>query len=369
MRYNNIFWCKNCLAMSSRPRITFDIRGFCNACNWSLKKKKFNWKLNLERLKNFKTKNLSNNSEYDCIVPVSGGKDGSYVFDRVKNKLKMKPLAVTINPHLPSELGKINLANFIKSGAPLIEINPPYEAMRHLNFLGFKHIGFPYFGWLIAIHTSVVRIAQNFGINLIFYGEDGELEYGGTSETKKNIFYSAEYQKKIYLENKYDYIMKKSKLKKSDRYFFNFPKKNISKIKLTHYSYFENWDPYKNYLVAKKKYGLKEGVKNNSGTFTNFSQNDQLLYSLHTYLMYLKFGFGRANQDACIDIRRGSMDRDQAINLVNLYDNQYPEEFVKEYLDYYKINKKTFENILDNFANKKLFVKKNGKWYPKFKIQ
>ena len=48
------------------------------------------------------------------------------------------------------------------------------------------------------------------------------------------------------------------------------------------------------------------------------------LYSLHTYLMYLKFGFGRANQDACIEIRRGAMERDQAINLLNLYDGEYP---------------------------------------------
>ena len=58
-----------------------------------------------------------------------------------------------------------------KIGAPVIEINPAYEAMRKLNYLGFEHIGFPYYGWLIAIHTAVLRIADNFGINLIFYGE------------------------------------------------------------------------------------------------------------------------------------------------------------------------------------------------------
>ena len=32
--------------------------------------------------------------------------------------------------------------------------------------------------------------------------------------------------------------------------------------------------------------------------------------------MYLKFGFGRANQDACIDIRRGAMDRIKASTLL-----------------------------------------------------
>ena len=29
-----IFWCKNCLNMSTRPRIKFDDRGWCNACQW-----------------------------------------------------------------------------------------------------------------------------------------------------------------------------------------------------------------------------------------------------------------------------------------------------------------------------------------------
>ncbi len=35
-----IFWCKNCVVMSTRPRIKFDQRGFCSACVWAEKKKK-----------------------------------------------------------------------------------------------------------------------------------------------------------------------------------------------------------------------------------------------------------------------------------------------------------------------------------------
>ena len=39
----NIFWCKNCVTMSTRPRITFDSRGYCSACQWTEEKKKINW--------------------------------------------------------------------------------------------------------------------------------------------------------------------------------------------------------------------------------------------------------------------------------------------------------------------------------------
>ena len=85
--------------------------------------------------------------------------------------------------------------------------------------------------------------------------------------------------------------------------------------------------------------------------------------------MYLKFGFGRATQDAGIEIRRGAMTRDQAINLVKLYDGKFPEEYLQTYLDYFELSNKEFDIIIDKWANKKLFVKKDNFWIPKFNIE
>jgi hypothetical protein len=159
-------------------------------------------------------------------------------------------------------------------------------------------------------------------------------------------------------------------LSENNKFYFTFPESDQTQnLELTHWSYFENWDPYRNYLLAKDKCGLDEEEKNNIGTFTNFAQNDQKLCSLHYYLMYLKFGFGRANQDASIEIRRGAMSRDQAINLVKLYDGIYPVEHINEFLDYFEISKIDFDNNLDKWANKELFVKNNdGIWLPKFEV-
>jgi hypothetical protein len=163
-----------------------------------------------------------------------------------------------------------------------------------------------------------------------------------------------------------------SKLDSRSTNFFEYPasgERNSDKIEISHWSYFENWDPYRNYLVAKEHCGLQEAESSNAGTFTNFSQNDQALYALHAYLMYLKFGFGRANQDACIEVRRGAMKREQAVNLVNLYDGQYPEEFITSYLDYYQMDISEFDQVLDVYANKEIFEKIDGRWKPKFTIQ
>jgi len=181
--------------------------------------------------------------------------------------------------------------------------------------------------------------------------------------------------KRVYLEGGYERVLEKAVsdgiIDENDLYFFKFPKdKEVKKhsLSFTHWSYYENWDPYQNYLTAKNFCGLMEKDDTNTGTFTNFAQNDQALYSLHAYLMYLKFGFGRATQDAGIEIRRGAMSRDQAINLVKLYDNQYPEQFISVYLDYFQMTQNEFDTILDKWVNKELFKKVNQKWEPLFEI-
>ena len=81
--------------------------------------------------------------------------------------------------------GNDNLKNFINSGYDHIHITPNKNVMRDLNKLGFKHKGFPYYGWLISIFTSVLQLAVSMNIDLIIYGEDGEVEYGGSNLTKK----------------------------------------------------------------------------------------------------------------------------------------------------------------------------------------
>lgn len=368
---NNLKWCKNCLTMSTRPRITFDARGWCNACVWMEKKKIIDWDARQEELKILLDKYRSKEKKFDCIVPCSGGKDGSYVAYNLKHKYGMNPLCVTVTPALPLPLGDQNLRAFIESGYNHITINPDSEAMRVLNKVGFIEMGFPYYGWLIAIQSAIIRMAIAFNICLIFYGEDGEVEYGGSTETAQNPIYDVLYQKKVYLEGGYEKVLSASGLNQSQLNFFLYPDDlDLANhpIKLTHWSYFENWDPYRNYLVAKEHCGLRESEDTNSGTFTNFSQNDQALYALHTYLMYLKFGFGRANQDASIEVRRGAMNREQAVNLVHLYDGHYPEEYINLYLSYYQMTQSEFNEVIDRYANRDLFRKVDGRWKPKFKV-
>ena len=367
-----VFWCKNCLNMSTRPRITFDSRGWCNACQWMEEKKTLDWSKREKELDDLLNKHRSKDGGFDCIVPVSGGKDGSYVAHTLRHKYKMNPLTITSRPPIELELGKKNIANFVDSGFDHMHITANKKAMRSLNKIGFIDMGSPYYGWLISIISAVTNVALKYEIPLIFYGEDGEVEYGGSSENKNRSIFSIEYVVRTYFEGGYDKIIKKSGLDKKELFWFSLPNSSSidnNKISMTHMGYFEPWDSYKNYLVAKEHCGLEESNSTNSGTFTNFSQTDQALYSLHTYMMYLKFGFGRATQDAGIEIRRGAMDRDQAVNLVRLYDGLYPDEFIEIYLEYFDMTIDEFDAVLDKWVNKDLFEKINGRWKPLFVVK
>jgi len=336
-------------------------------------KKEMDWSSREKELEILLEKHRSKDGTFDCITTVSGGKDGSYVSYVLKHKYNMNPLAITIRPALAMEIGDQNLLNFIQSGYDHVHLSPNTKVLDRLNKYGFIEKGFPYYGWLIAIMSAVIKTASSFKIPLIFYGEDGEVEYGGSSESKNKSLYDISYMKRVYLEGGHekvlDRIRQDNDISEAELSFFKFPSdEEVAEVGMsfTHMSYYEPWDSYRNYVIAKEYCGLIEKEEGSDDTFTNFAQNDQALYTLHAYLMYLKFGFGRATQDAGIEIRRGAMTRNQALNLVRMYDNSYPYDLIDTYLDYYGMSKTEFDSVLDKYANKDLFEKIDGIWSPKF---
>ena len=81
----------------------------------SEKKKVINWSDREKYLKNIIKKYKSTNEDFDCIVPVSGGKDGSYVSHTLKNKYNLRPLTVT-SPPLTLSVGDRNLRILLEAG-------------------------------------------------------------------------------------------------------------------------------------------------------------------------------------------------------------------------------------------------------------
>jgi hypothetical protein len=251
-------------------------------------------------------------------------------------------------------------------------ITPNLEISRKINKIGLIEQGRPLYGWQINLQVAMLKTAIAFNIPFFMYGEDGEVEYGGSTETKDQHWYSVKYAMKVYLSgHDPDELVQKlnNEYSKKDLYWWLFPSQDeIDQLdpKASHFSYFENWDPYEHYLVAKEYCGLAEREEASNQTFTNFAQTDTCLFDLHMYLMYLKFGFGRCSQDVGIEIRRGAMSRKQGLELIKIYDHQFPEDYLDRYLEYFGMTEQEFDAVIDKWANKELLKKIDGRWVPNF---
>lgn len=356
----------------TRPRLVFNSDGVCAACEWhEIKKTQINWTERYNDLKKLCDDIRGGQHQYDCIVPVSGGKDSTYVADKMKNELGLNVLTVTVTPALESDLIKKNFDNFLNHGFNNIRVTPNPEIAKEINKFGFIEQGRPYLSWLSCINSVMFRLAVDFKVPLIMFGEEGETEYGGLTEMRYVPYYDSDFAIKVYTEgnNPIDFV--KNRTEKEMAFWLYPAKEDIKRVgfKVGHWSYFESWDPYVNFKFARDNYGMNTTQGRNKGTYTDFAQLDSPLYELHTYMMYLKFGFGRCLQDACIDIRFGRMSREQAIDMVNKYDGEYPKDNIQVFLDYYEMTKDEFDAVLDRHVNKNLFEKVDGMWKPKFKIQ
>lgn len=363
-------WCARCLMPDTRPRITFDERGVCNACTWAEEKRAdVPW---LERWAELEalcaTHKARNADGFDCLVPVSGGKDSSYVAHQMKVRLGMRALAVTVAPPLPMAVGEGNLQRFIDTGFDHVRVTPNPDVARRIGRMALIEQGQPLLAWIIAVQTVVFRLAVQLDIPFVMFGEEGEVEYGGSTKLKSKAVYEVEDSIHLYLSGN-DPKRFAALATEKELTWWRFPTADaLRRLRpaVAHWSYFENWDPYAHYLYSKKYCGLQEEPDRCIGTYNNFAQTDTILYDLHTYLMYLKFGFGRCTQDVGIDIRRGAMNRKQALSLVKLYDGEYPERHIQAYRDYFKMTVEEFEEMLARHANADLFERKDGRWQPRF---
>ena len=109
--------------------------------------------------------------------------------------------------------------------------------------------------WIMSVQTIVLRVAENFNIPFIMFGEEGEIEYGGTSKLKNKFFYDLDECIDLYFSgNKPDDFL--SEYSKEETFWWTLPsKEKFKKLNpiISKYSFFENWDSYEHYLVAKEK--------------------------------------------------------------------------------------------------------------------
>ena len=361
-----VIYCKECTITNQRPRISFDANGVCSACQFSkFKKNKIDWNKRNEELKDLCDKHRKSDGSYDVVVPCSGGKDGSYVAHLLKNEFGMNPLCVTWAPLLPTKLGRKNLDNFIKSGFNHILGTPNPKVTRKLTQLAFKHIGDPFQPFIYGQANFPLKMAVLHKVQLIMYGENGEVEYGGDMKNAESPNMQIEDHDEHYFSGKPPEFWEKHGISKSDLMPFTAPKyedilKNNTEIHFC--GYYKYWDPQECFYYAKENTGFTPNTERSEGTYSKYASLDDRIDGFHYYLSYIKFGIGRATSDAAHEVRDGKIERDEGFALVDRYDGEFPAKYFQEFLDYCDISEKEFHEVIDSWRSEHLWKKVEDNW-------
>jgi N-acetyl sugar amidotransferase len=357
-------YCTNCLFPETKPDLSFDENGLCSACLAAEEKVKgIDWKKReedfFEIVNHYKKK--EHEIGWDCIVPVSGGKDSTYQAYFMKEICGMNPLCVCFETTSVTELGRKNLDNLSKMGLDVIHFKKNNDVYKKMVVESFKRVGDEMWPNHIGIFTIPVMVAVKFNIPLIIWGENSQQEYGGPNlESVKSHVLNRKWLEEFggLLGHRIQDMIGINGITKKELTPYFYPSdEEINRVGVTGLflgSYFF-WDA-RGQLEIVKKYGfsLKEDGPT-EGTYTNYENLDEKLVSLHDYLKYVKYGFGRATDHANIDIRNKRITRVEGLELVKKYDGKYPHLGVTNFMEYSGMSKEEIDEIIDSFTNPILF--------------
>jgi len=362
-----IQYCKNCVYPETKPDLTLDENGICDACRFLKVKDTTNWELRRKELseifEKFKSKDGTN---YDCIIPVSGGKDSTYQTYVVKEEFGLNPLCVSY--HLPefTELGRKNLENLKNLGVDCIEFTPNPEICRKMQKIALIELGDGQWPEHFGIFTVPVQIAVRFNIPLIVWGENSQAEYGGPLKDSTNPFLDSNWCKEYGTrvggkENSHqgpEFMLKHGIDRKHLNPYVYPSDEEIKKVGVTgiFLGYFIKWD-VKKQLEKNIELGFTLHNGPTEGTYTNYENLDNKIQGIHDYFKWLKFGYGRATDNAAIQIRGGTLTREEGMELTKKYEGKLPEKYLNEFLEFWNMSKDEFLKITEKFTNAKLFKK------------
>lgn len=344
-------FCTRCVISDRRPRIAFDEEGVCSACRFAEFKATVDWQSRERELAALCNRFRRGNGNFDVIVPVSGGKDGGFVAHKLKHAYGMTPLCVTWAPLLATDIGRQNLDAFVASGFDVIQGRPNGQTARKLTRLAFEHMGDPFQPFIYGQTNFPLTIAVKYGIKLIFYGEDGELEYGGEIKEPRAQRKISDHNRQ-YFSDKPPEFWREHGVTEEELKPFEGPIYEQARACEIHFmSYYHKWTPQENFYYCAEHTGFSPNTERTEGTYSKYASLDDKLDGLHYFLAFVKFGIGRATSDASHEVRDGHITREEAVSLVHRFDGEFPTRHWQEACEYMSLTDAKARAIIEKWRS------------------
>jgi N-acetyl sugar amidotransferase len=348
----------------TKPDLFIDGEGICAACRAYENRAEVDWDARrrelIEILERYRRPRGAN---YDCIVPVSGGKDSTTQVLRLL-ELGFNPLCVTATTDHLSEIGRRNIENLKHQGVDYVEVSTNPVVRRRINRLALTEVGDISWPEHVAIFTIPVRVAVQFGIPMIVWGENSQNEYGGPATAQKGNTLTRRWLEEFggLLGLRVSDLVGQEGIEEHHLIQYTYPtdeelqRVGVTGLFLGHYI---PWDGYQNSLYAQA-HGFESSTKTVEGSIVNYENLDNYQTGIHDYFKFLKYAFGRATDLACLHVRRARLSRDDALRLVRAHDGTFPATYLglplEEILAPLEMSVDEFVRVCDRFTNKKLFV-------------
>lgn len=350
---------------STKPDLAFDEAGVCSACLNFQNRQQVNWENRAQELQEITGRYRSvDGTNYDCLIPVSGGKDSHFQVIKML-QMGLNPLCVTAMTDELSDIGRRNIENIKNLGVDYIEVTLNPLVRRKMNRLALEEVGDISWPEHVAIFTIPIRVAVQMNIPLIIWGENSQNEYGGPAAAAQDNVLTRRWLEEFggLLGLRVSDLVGQVGIKASDLIAFTYPTdEELARVGVTgvFLGYYLPWDGFTNALVAQG-HGFETWPHVVEGSAVNYENLDNVQTGIHDYFKFLKYGFGRATDLVCMQLRRERLSRADALAIVKKHDGRFPRTYLgcplEETLGAIGMTVEEFERVCDRFTNKKLFLR------------
>jgi N-acetyl sugar amidotransferase len=359
-------YCTRCIIPSTRPHVALDVDGVCSPCrshrparhriDWGARRREF--------IEEVVTPARARSRGYDCVIPVSGGKDSTW---QVVTCLEhgLNPLAVTWKTPARTEVGARNLANLVSLGVDHIDyqVNPKVE--RKFLYQALVRYGTTAIPMHMAIFNIPLTIATRLDIPLVVWGENSALEYGAGGDLAGMARMDERWRNTYGVTHgtiARDWISDELTERELTPYFGPSDRELADKgiVAVFLGAYFP-WDPAASLQVALA-HGFQRRPEGPKTGYYDYADIDDDFISIHHYLKWYKFGFTRTFDNLSLEIRHGRLTRDEAIAILRASGDETPHDDIERFCAFVGISPAHFFEVIERFRNPEIWSRRHGVW-------